>query len=399
MRTPREAIVEILGRIDPLGETEDVPLEAARGRVLARAVSSDVDLPPFEKSAMDGFAVRAAEVVVGEPLSICGESKAGTPFLGDVPPSGCVEIYTGAEVPEGLDAVVMVEESERDGARVRFAAPVKRGQNINHLGEILTAGEPVFDADRRLTAADLAVLAAVGCDPVPVRVRPAVSILTTGDELVPPSELPGPGQIREGNTFYLRAAAEAFGCRVVRAGRVSDDEGELESAFAAALDDSDALITSGGVSMGKYDLVGKVLEKLGVEPILHKVAIKPGKPIWFGQRGRVPVLGLPGNPVSSMLGFQVFVRPALARLAGEGDVPLERLRRGRWLGAETRPNWRQQNLPVTIRQGEDGVDELEPRRWLGSADMVGVAAAGGLAVIPPETVVTSGEMVDYRPLD
>jgi molybdopterin molybdotransferase len=252
---------------------------------------------------------------------------------------------------------------------------------------------------RRLRAADLAVLAAVGCDPVPVFLRPRVSVLTTGDELVPPSETPGPGQIREGNTYYLRAAALAAGCELLGSGRVADDEDELRQAFGAALEEGDALITSGGVSVGKYDLVGKVLESLGVEPVLHKVAIKPGKPIWFGMRGDVPVFGLPGNPVSSMLGFEVFVRPALARLGGSSlDACTAPLRAGRWAGESIEPYWREQNVPCRIEQAGDGVDELHPLPWRGSADMVGVADADAFAVIPADASLSAGERASYRPL-
>ena len=400
MRTPAEAIAAILDRIEPLRERESVPLEDAAGRVLGAPVVSDVDLPPFEKSAMDGFALRASEPGAGGgELACVGESRAGLPFAGEVPPGACVEIYTGAELPAGLDAVVMVEETTREGDRVHFERAARPGQHVSHRAEILAVGRSVFEAGRVLSAPDLAVLAAVGCDPVPVLRRPRISVLTTGDELVAPAAVPGPGQIREGNTYTLRAAARAAGCELRDAGRVPDDAGVLKQRFAAALEEGDALVTSGGVSMGRYDLVGEAFEAIGVEPVLHKVAIKPGKPIWFGMRGAKPVFGLPGNPVSSMLGFEVFVRPALARLSGAGpEAWRERLRRGRWHGAATEPHWRQQNLPARVALGADGVDELEPLPWLGSADVVGVAAADALAVVPADAVLRPGDLVDYRPL-
>ena len=393
-----------------------MPLAEAGGRILAEPVHSDVDLPPFEKSAMDGFAVRSADFgdSVGSSggevqLRRVGESRAGEPFAsgtfeggraGDAPgPGSCVEIYTGAELPAACDAVVMVERTRREGEQVWLQGPVSPGQNVNHRGEVLAVGRRVFEAGRRISAVDLAVLAAVGCDPVPAARRPRVSILTTGDELVRARERPGPGQIREGNTLYLAAAAAALGMEVREVGIVGDDPAELETAFGRALEEGDALVTTGGVSMGRYDLVGPALEKLGVAPVLHKVAIKPGKPIWFGLRGSRPVFGLPGNPVSSLLGFEVFVRPSLLRLAGAAPgESAERIRRGRWTGGPTRPGDRQQNLPCSLRQGEDAVAELAPLDWMGSADIVALTAAQAFAVVEPGDVLEPGQLVDYRPL-
>ncbi|HED65622.1 MAG TPA: molybdopterin molybdenumtransferase MoeA [Planctomycetes bacterium] len=401
MLTPREALAQILERISPFGaaDEESLPLPEACGRILAREAVSDVDLPPFEKSMMDGFALRSADATEpGARLRCVGESRAGAAFDGEVPPGACIEIYTGAALPSELDAVEMVELTSREGDEVRFERPVPAGRHVSHRGEILTDGKGVFTAGHRLRAADLAVLAAVGVDPVPVLRAPVVSILTTGDELVPPSRKPGPSQIREGNTAYLAGACRARGLNVRTAGIVPDEAAALEEAFGAALEGGDALITTGGVSMGKYDLVGACLERLGVEPVLHKVAIKPGKPIWFGMRGEKPVFGLPGNPVSTMLGFEVFVRPALARLGGAPeDEQRMQLLAARWLGPERTASDREHNLPVRVRTGEDGVRELHPLAYRGSADIVGAAAADGLCVIPPGETIRPGQSVTYRP--
>lgn len=405
MRTVREAIGEILERVTPLHDTEHVPLRSAAGRVLAEAPVSDVELPPFEKSAMDGFAVRSADFAGRGPhdeveLAYLGESRAGAAFDGAVPAGSCVAIYTGAELPADCDAVVMVEKSRRAGARVALRGPAPPGQHVNHRGEVLALEQPVGAPGRVLTGVDLAVLAAVGADPAPVFRRPRISILTTGDELVRASERPGRGQIREGNTLYLAAAAEALPVELVRVGIVGDDPDELERAFAAALDEGDALVTTGGVSMGRYDLVGPALEKLGAVCHVHKVAVKPGKPIWFGLRGDKPIFGLPGNPVSSLLGFELFVRPALLRLAGAGArYQEERLRRGRWAGEETAPNdVRQQNLPARVVPAADGVDELVPVAYRGSADVVGLCAAEAFALVEPGAVLRRGDALLYRPL-
>jgi molybdopterin molybdotransferase len=315
-----------------------------------------------------------------------------------VPDGSCVEIFTGAELPADCDAVEMVERTSRAGNRVRFERPVRPAQNVAHRGEVLALGREVFAPGRRLTSADLSVLASVGLDPVTVFRRPRVSVLTTGDELVPPAEKPGPAQIREGNTFYLAAAATAAGALVRRQGIVRDEAGALAAAFREALEHGDVLITSGGVSVGRYDLVGAALQAIGVEPLLHKVAIKPGKPIWFGMAGEKPVFGLPGNPVSTLLGFEVFVRPALARLQGAEEEVEERLHRGRWQGAAFHAADRQENLPVRLLTGEDGVERCEPLPFRGSADIVAASRADALVVVPAETGIAPGELVLYRPL-
>jgi molybdopterin molybdotransferase len=224
-------------------------------------------------------------------------------------------------------------------------------------------------------------------------------VLATGDELVPPSRRPGPGQIREGNTFYLAARAREAGAEVTNLGVAPDDEAALERALRAALDGSDVVITSGGVSMGRYDLVGAVLERCDVEPVFHKVAIKPGKPLWFGVRGRVPVFALPGNPVSCLVGFEVFVRAALSKMEGEPETAwIPPLRRGLWSGAPTRENPREQHLPVRILTGEDGVRRVEAIPWRSSADIVGLTRADALARVPIGAVLAPGDAVGYRPL-
>jgi molybdopterin molybdotransferase len=362
---------------------------------------SDVNLPPFEKSMMDGFGLSARDSLDGTwDLEVVGESRAGVGFDGVVGPGQAIAIYTGAPLPEGVDAVQMVEKTRLEDGRLHSEGRVALGQHVAHVGEVLAIGRSVLSRGHRVTPVDLTLLAAVGADPTPVYRRPRISILTTGDELVVPSAKPGPDQIREGNTVFLAAAAIAPspGCEVLRVGMVPDSQAELEAAFARALDEGDALVTTGGVSMGKYDLVGAALEAVGVERILHKVAIKPGKPIWFGKRGNKPVFGLPGNPVSSLLGFEVFVRPALACLAGAGpEEQAERLGRGRWDGPSRAAAERQLNLPVSATRGDDGVIDLAPAAYKGSADVAGLAAARGFAIIPRHSAVSRGELISWRP--
>lgn len=406
MLTHEAATSSILGELGPIKGIEPVSISEAVGRVLAEGVVSDLDLPPFEKSAMDGYAVHAADLGPEaapdgvRTLPILGESRAGGPFQGPVPPGSCIAIYTGAEVPSDCDAVVMVERTEPAGSpeapEVALRDSPPAGQNICNRGQDLALGDAVLRPGHRLRAADLSVLAAVGCDPVPVFRRPRVSVLTSGDELVTPSETPGPGQIREGNTLHLAAMCRAAGAEVVTSGIVRDDPALLRAAFREALEGCDVLITTGGVSMGKYDLVGATLEELGVRPVFHKVAIKPGKPLWFGMHGQVPVFALPGNPVSCLVNHAVFVRPALDLLSGATTQPRRLL--GRWAGPETRPNDRRRYLPVRLSTGDDAVVQLEPVKWNGSADVVGVSRAEALAVLPANEPCAPGQLLEYTPL-
>lgn len=387
-----------------LSATERVTLEDSVGRVLARAAVSDVDLPPFEKSAMDGFAVHSADFAPeaapgGErTLPIVGESRAGAPFRGPVPRGACAAIYTGAELPADCDAVVIVEQSRPAGdGRVTLRDRPARGQHVCSRGMDLSVGAAVLAPGRRVRAVDLALLAAVGCEPATVLRRPRVAVLTSGDELVPPSAVPGAGQIREGNTLHLAALSRAAGAEVVLRGVVRDDERELEAAFADALERCDALLTTGGVSMGKYDLVGAALERCGVQGAFHKVAIKPGKPLWFGVRGALPVFALPGNPVSCQVNHAAFVAPALRILGGERreDV-LAPPALARWAGAARGSNPREQHLPVRVVPGADGAALLYPVPWNGSADVVGISRCEALAIQPAERALAPGDVLAYR---
>ncbi len=403
MRTPREVLFEILSRIEPVTRGEQASLEQAVGRVLARDVISDLDLPPFNKSAMDGFAVHAADFGPDAApdgsrcLPLAGESKAGVPWTTPVARGTCVAIYTGAEVPPGADAVVMVERSQTTPAGILLRDRPQQGAHICPRGQDLRVGATVLRAGHRIRATDLALLASVGAVPVPVIARPRATVLTTGDELVAPWEKPSAGQIRESNTQQLAALCTLAGAQTTNLGVVRDDPALLEQAFRAALACCDVLITTGGVSMGRYDLVGGALQSIGVEPVVHRVAIKPGKPLWFGMAGKIPVFALPGNPVSCLVNHGVFVRPALARLSGElGSDASER--RGRWMGAPQTQNPREQYVPVRLVPGQDGVEALEPVRWNGSADVAGISRADAFAVIPIDTPVAPGDLLAFRPL-
>lgn len=405
MRTPQEAVSIILARARARHETETVPLAEAAGRVLGADAASDIDIPPFPKSAMDGFAVRHADFAAPDGagptrLRLIGESRAGEPWGAPVGPGECVAIFTGAEVPADCDTVVIVEKSRAETDHVLLDDRPRTGQHVCLRGEDLREGEVVLRTGTRLTPAALASLASIGCEPVPVFRRPRVAILTTGDELVPPTEKPGPGQIRESNTIHLAAMTRAFGAEVVRSGVVRDVTETLSENFRVALEEGDLLLTTGGVSVGKYDLVGEALEACGVEKIFHKVAIKPGKPVWFGAKGDALVLGLPGNPVSSLVSFEVFVRPLLGKLSGLPEATWSRTpRAGFWSGPPNKRIDRQYNVPVRAEEDEDGRTRITPVPWQGSADIVGMTGAMGMAIIPPETQLAEGDRVSWWRLD
>ncbi len=401
MRTPKEAVSNILERASTQPVYGSCSLSDATGRVLARSVFSDIDLPPFRKSAMDGYAVHSSDFEGGEArLTRLGESRAGEPFDASVPPGSCIAIYTGAEVPDDCDSVVKGERTGQEGGSVILEDPAADGQDICPRREDLRDGQAPLQAGPRLGPAMVSLLASVGCEPVPVVERPRVAILTTGDELISPADRPARGQIREGNTFHLAALARAAGAEVVYRGIVRDTREGLIETFRETLESCDVLITTGGVSMGKYDLVGEALEAIGVEKVFHKVAIKPGKPVWFGVAGDKLVFGLPGNPVSCWVGHEVFVRPALAKLSGLQESSwVETLRRGTWVGEPTKKNDREQHIPARVAQNEAGVDELARVRWQSSADLVGLSSAEALVVIPPGVILESGDPVHYRPIE
>jgi molybdopterin molybdotransferase len=401
MRNPQDAVSIILARTTVSSAFESCSLPDSVGRILAQAVQSDLDLPPFQKSAMDGYAVHSTDFSGPTARLRClGESRAGGPFAGEIPPGHCVAIYTGAEVPGDCDAVIVVEKSRQDGGFVELEGPARGGQHICDRGEDLREGQEVLPAGTQLLSAMVSLLASVGCVPVPVMARPRVAILATGDELIDPAQCPAPGQIREGNTLHLAALARAAGAEVVRCGVVRDDTDGLERTFRGALEECDILITTGGVSMGKYDLVGEALEAIGVEQVFHKVSIKPGKPIWFGTAGEKLVFGLPGNPVSCWVGHEVFVRPAIAKMGGLPEAQwIAPLRRGRWVGTPTRTNDREQHFPSSRVQGEDGVDELAMVSWKSSADLMGLSRAQALVVVPPGEILNSGDSVLFRIID
>jgi molybdopterin molybdotransferase len=374
--TLEEAQELILARARPL-PAELVPVAEAGGRITAEDVRAKVDLPPFASSAMDGFAVHASDLP--GMLQIVGESAAGRPYGALVEPGCGVAISTGAVVPDGADAVVPIENVVKTENRVELALETAPGTHIRPRGGDIAAGDLAVPAGTRLAPARLAAAAASGIAELPCRRRPRVAVFATGSELVAPGEPLASGQIYDTNTLMLTSVLEAAGAEVLAQPPVADEEAELREALERGLA-ADVLVTSGGVSVGEHDLVRDAERELGVEEVFWRVSIKPGKPISFGVRGDTLVFGLPGNPVSALVGSELFVKPALRALEGVAD-PLPRFEPGR-LAAGLRSNAERDEF-VRARSRVDGdALVLDPVVGQESHMIVRSGAADALVHIP-----------------
>lgn len=380
-----EALETVLAAARPLG-AERVPLAEAGGRLLASDVFSDIDMPPFDKAAMDGYACRARDLE--RPLRIVETIHAGSLPERPIGAGECASIMTGAPVPPGADTVVMIEHTERDGDLVRV---VRRtgAENLCRRGEDVRAGELVLRAGALVGAAEAAVLASVGADPVEVTRRPRLGIASTGDELVEASRRPAAGMIRDSNSPQLMVQARAAGFPARPLGIVADTKEALEDLLQRHAESFDVLLFSGGVSAGERDHVPAVLEEQGFALPVHGVAVKPGRPLLFGTRGDAYVFGLPGNPVSTFVLFEVLVRPFLQRLAGGEYVPpMARARLTRPI--ERRRSDRLDHVPVVLDPGGGA----SPVEYHGSAHIHAYCAADGILRIPPGVPrIEAGETV------
>jgi molybdopterin molybdotransferase len=374
--TLEEAHERLLKAVRPLA-AENVPITAARGRVSAQDVHARVDLPPFPSSAMDGFAVHAEDLP--GTLRAVGESAAGRPFDAELERGTAAAISTGAVVPDGADAVVPIENVVVQGNRVEISAAVQPGSHIRPRGGDINAGEVVVPAGARLTPGRLAAAAAAGVARLSCARRPQVVVLATGSELVLPGGELRPGEIYETNSLMLHAELREAGAEVAIGPPVADDEQTLREALELGLT-ADVLVTSGGVSVGEHDLVRAVERELGVEEIFWRVSIKPGKPVSFGIRGETLVFGLPGNPVSSLVGCELFVKPALRALQGIAD-PLPSFEPGR-LAVDLRRNEERDEF-VRARARVDGdALVLDPITGQESHMIVRSSGADALVHIP-----------------
>lgn len=394
--TKDEALSLLLAAARPVAGQACVPLAQALGRVLAESVVSAIDVPPWDNSAMDGYAVRGADLgPTGTRLRVAQRIPAGTEGVA-LEPGTAARIFTGAPIPPGADRVVVQELCVRTGEWVEIPAGQEAGQHIRLAGEDLTAGEAVIPAGTRLTPQHLGLAASVGAAELSVVRRPRVAVFATGDELVTPGEPLGPGQIYNSNRYTLGGLLAALGCELLDLGAVPDTLEATCEALTRAARDCDLILTSGGVSVGEEDHVKPALERLG-RLDLWRIAIRPGKPLAFGEVGGTPFLGMPGNPVSLFATFVIFARPFVLRLQGvSGDVlprPLQVRAGFDW----PRPDRRRELVRARLETGNDGQTLvcLHPSR--SSGVLSSVTWADGLVEIPEDTPVSRGDWVDYLP--
>lgn len=384
-----EALARVLARVHPL-DSERLPVHAAAGRVLAEDVAAAVDLPSFRSSAMDGYALRAADTP--GTLPVVFRIAAGVPADRALAAGEAMAISTGGAVPEGADAVVPIEVVVERDNELDVPEATTAGAHVRPAGGDVRAGESLLAAGTVLGAAQLGALAAAGVAEVAVGRRPAVVVISTGTELRRPGELLGPGQIYESNGPMLAAAFAAAGAVVERIGPVADDEGEHRAALRRGLE-ADVLVSSGGVSVGPHDLVRRVLAELGAEEDFWGVAVRPGKPLAFGTRGRTLVFGLPGNPVSALVAVELFVRPALLALQGASS-PGPRWETGR-LAGPIRRNGARDELVRARRAREDSA-LLEPIGGQESHMIARAAGADALVLVPAgEGELAAGEQARF----
>ncbi len=390
-----EALAHLLAQGYPTPPCEDVALAAGLGRVLARDVVATLAVPAFDNSAMDGYAVRSADCQIeGSTLHVVQTIAAGHP--GTTIQSGtAARIFTGALLPEGCDAVVMQENTRREGAQVHILQAPRRGENIRLAGHDIAGGSKVLARGHRLAPQDLGLLGSLGAVSVEVFKPLTVALINTGDEVVPQGRPLKTGQLYDSNSHTLAGLLKQLGMNVIRLGIVGDDREATVEALREAAGKADCVITTGGVSVGDADHVKQALVVLG-SLSLWKLAIKPGKPFSFGHIGAVPFFGLPGNPVAVFITFLILVRPFLLKQQGAAQHLLQPLK-ARADFAITEPGTRQEYLRVRLLRGEDGFPVVQLFADQSSSVLTSLSWADGLAVVPVGAIVKEGEWLDYLP--
>jgi molybdopterin molybdotransferase len=377
----REKVIAVTEALRHQAARETLELRSACGRVLAERIVTDRDYPPFDRSTRDGFAVHAADASAGATLRCIGEIKAGGGFDGSVRAGECVQIMTGAAVPRGADAVVMIEYTRVAGQSITIDRGAERGQNIVPRGSEAGAGRELLAPGMRLGYAEMALAAQVGQSRVDVFARPRVAAFSTGDEVVDVTATPGPLQIRNSNGVALETLIVLAGGEPQPLGNASDEKGDLRRRMERGLE-TDLLVMSGGVSMGKYDLVEEVLAELGAEIFFDAVAMRPGRPAVFGCCRGVPVFGLPGNPISTMVTFELFVTPAIDVLGGAAARPLP-IFPARLAHAVHERGEVAHLLPARVDRSS-GEPQVSTLAWRGSGDTVTLAQANAFLIVPSE---------------
>lgn len=391
-----DALATMQSHVSAITETETVSLSAALDRVLAQPIRAEINVPGYDNSAMDGYALRAAEAT--QPLKVVGEAFAGHPFDGDLPANSCVRIMTGAQLPQGADAVVMQEHVVRDDANIQVQTAVKRGDNVRRCGSDIATGSVILTAGQRLNAVHIGLLASLGIAEVSVLRKLRVALFSNGDELVVPGEpLRKASQIYDSNRFTLTAMLQRLNVDIIDLGHIADDPDALESAFQQAMRSADIVISSAGVSVGDADHTKNTLAKLGhIE--FWKIAIKPGKPFAFGRLGDAWFCGLPGNPVAAVVTLDQLVQPILRRMAGEQiSPPLQ-------LEAKATTAIKKRSGRTDFQRGRfsqrDGQLWAEPVGSQSSAVLTSVAQANCFLVLEQDRdTINAGESIIIQPFD
>ncbi len=382
----------------PQLKTIKCDLDKSNNYFIAQDIISPMDLPAFNNSGMDGYAIQSADTQEASKdnpaeLKIVGESLAGHPPEMKVKKGECLYIATGAGIPAGADSVIPVEDVELNGTdQILIMQAVKKSQHIRFAGEEVKTGDPVFAKGTKITPAHIGMMATFGITQPLVYKKPSVGFIATGDELVDPGDNPGPGQIRNSNTSVIKAMVEETGCTFNDMGIARDNQTDLNSIIAKA-DLPDVLITSAGVSMGKYDLVTSILEKLGLNVIFWKVAIKPGKPLVFGTIGTTLFFGLPGNPVSGAVVFRQFIEPLLIAMSG-GQLMFRATIKAKSLDAFNATRGRL-NFARGLARYRGGWEVASAGKQ-GSHMISGIANANCLILIPPDKIIEQGDEVDIQ---
>jgi gephyrin len=388
---PREALDIVRREVTHKLPAEEVDLLNAPGRIIAEPLVADRDLPPFPASTMDGFAVIAGDVSPWR--EIIGDQFAGDMHDFEVTEGTCARIMTGAPVPKGADSVVPVEKTELAEDHVIVDEDdIVEGANIRPVGSDLRKGDVLIEAGTQLGPAEIGLLASLGCARVNVVRRPKVSVLSTGDELVEPDQEPGPGQIRDSNRFSLKAAAEAFGCEVIYCGHGPDEEERLRNLVADLIKGSDIVITSGGVSVGEKDLLKTIFMDLG-DVHFQRLFMKPGKPLNFMTSGETLVFGLPGNPVSALVGFEVFIKTSIRLMTGQPD-PEPRLATVR-LAESVQSSDRIEYMRAVVSTDDQGTLRAKTTGPQQSARLMSLVGSNAFILIAPrDTSYEANEVVE-----
>jgi len=388
----------ILGALSPIAGRERVAVRAALGRVLAEDVIAPCNVPAHDNSAMDGYAVRAADLrAEGESaLAVVGTAFAGRPFSGMVGTGQAVRIMTGATIPQGADTIVVQEVARREHERVFIPSGQKKGQNLRHAGEDLAEGGVAIPAGKRCGPAELGLIASLGIAEVCVRRRLRVAVMSTGDEIASIGRPLGPGEVYDSNRYTLHGVLTRLGCELLDLGVVPDRPEALEAAFSEASQAADVIITSGGVSVGEADFIREMMNRMG-EVAFWKLAIKPGRPMAFGRIGDAVLFGLPGNPVAVMVTFLAFVRPALLRMMGVAPLPAPERFPVRAAFSMRKQPGRVEYLRGRLQRGGDGL-AVAPAGAQGSGVLSSMSEADCFVVLPADCcAVQEGDTVFVQP--